>query len=226
MPLLPREYIGARCEIKSLANDLLAVGRIARMDGDALEVAARSGEKMPLLPYRSAAKLVITHLSNNPRILAGKVYLCTDKFARFEEVKPLQSYERRGAFRQNTSVEGQLTALPGPEGQAAPEETAPFGKAGDAPDAPVFDVQLQDISLTGVRLRSAAPLQFDARYELHFTLFKTPISLELQLVRTIALPRGETQYGCAFCDYSQRKADILCGELFELQRIEIRRRRS
>ena len=226
MPLLPREYVGSRCEIKSLANDLLAVARIEKIDDDALEVATRTGEKMPLLPYRLAAKLVITHLSSNARILAGRVYLCTEKFARFEEVKPLQSYERRGAFRQNTSAKGRLAPLPGPEEQTGSTGPALFGQAGLALEEPDFEVSLQDISLTGVRLRSAAPLQYDVRYELCFTLFKTPIRMELQLVRTIAQPRGETQYGCAFCDCPQRQVDILCGELFELQRIEIRRRRS
>lgn len=229
MLALPQEYIGALCEIKSMDNDLLAMGRVIKIDREALEISAEDGERMPLLQYRTPVKLFIHHTREPLRILVGVVYLSTENFARMEEVKPLQDFERRGAFRVNTNVTARLTALMDEDEQdnfdtalasASPEQAEEMLARCE------FEVRVMDISLTGLRLHSPQAMAQGARYYVEFVLLDTPMSFCIRVQRLIRMPSGDTQYGCIFFDFSQRQMDILCRELFQLQRFEKNRRRN
>lgn len=229
MLALPQEYIGSTCELKSMNNDQLAVGRIIKIDNEALEFAAKEGERMPLLQYRTPIK-VFAHNANLPtRIMVGVAYLSTESFARVEEVKPLQDFERRGAFRVNTNVEGRMSPLLSDEEQlefdaqlaaATPEE------AQRMLDAASFEVRVMDISLTGLRLQSATPLTAGSRFYIEFTLLDVPMNLCLRIHRLIRMPNEEIQFGCTFFDFSERQMDALCKDLFQLQRLEKNKRRN
>lgn len=228
MLAIPQEYIGSLCEVKSLNNDLLAVGRIIKIDNEALELTGND-ERMPLLQYRSPVKIFVHHSTLTTRILIGVVYLSTEKFARLEDVRPLQDFERRGAFRVNTNVTGRMTAILNDEEQAALD--AVLARASDEEALEILarqslEVKLADISLTGLRLRSPVPLVPGARYLVEFTLLDALITVGLRVQRLIQMPNGETHYGCIFFDFSERQSDLLCRELFQLQRIEKNRRRN
>ena len=227
MLALPQEYIGATCEVKSMENDLLCMGRIIKIDSEALEIAGRDGDRLPLLQYRLSVKLFIYHGKMGTRILVGTVYLSTENFLRAEEVRPLQNFERRGAFRVNTSVKGHLSLLLGDEeqtafdaalGRATPEEAERMLARA------TFDVRVMDVSLAGARLQSDLPLAIGTRYILEFQLLNTDMSLCMRVQRNIRMANSEIQYGCTFFDVSERQVDTLCKELFQLQRLEKNRR--
>lgn len=229
MLAVPQEYIGSLCEIKSLSNDLLAVGRIIKIDQSALELAANENERMPLLQYRMPVKLFVYNSKEGTRILVGIIYLSTENFVRAEEVKPLQDFERRGAFRVNTNVGGRLSVLLSDEEQARFDAALAAASPEEAErmlDESAVEVKVLDISLTGVRLQSAVALNPGARYYIEFTLLDSPMSLCLRVQRLIKMPNGDTQYGCTFFDFSERQMDSLCKELFQLQRHEKNRRRN
>ncbi len=229
MLALPQEYIGSLCEIKSLSNDLLAEGRIIKIDQGALELAAAGDDRMPLLQYRMPVKLFVYNSRHGTRILVGIIYLSTENFVRAEEVKPLQDFERRGAFRVNTNVSGRLSVLMSDEEQeafSAAVAAAPPEEARRILAQSSVEVKVMDISLTGVRLQSAVALNPGARYLIEFILLEAPMNLCLRVQRLIKMPSGDTQYGCTFFDFSERQMDALCKELFQLQRMEKNRRRN
>ncbi|NLW79510.1 MAG: PilZ domain-containing protein [Ruminococcaceae bacterium] len=229
MLALPQEYLGSLCEIKSLENELLAVGRIIKIDKEALELAGRDDERMPLLQYRAPVKVFAHHAKLDTRILVGTIYLSTENFVRVEGVRSLQNFERRGAFRVNSAVPGKLTLY------LTAEEQADFDrrlvKASDEAaqgmvDNANLDVQVMDISLTGVRLRSSVPLVPGTRYMLDFAPLEQHLTFLLRVQRLVTMPNGETQYGCIFFDYTEKQLDTLCRDLFQLQRMEKSRRRN
>ncbi len=226
---LPQEYVGSMTEVKSMSNDLLAVGRIIKIDKEALEIMANEDDRMPLLQYRTPVKLFAHHPHRPTRILVGVVYLSTENFSRMEEVKALQDFERRGAFRVNTNVMGHITALLTPEEQAAFDEAMAMALPARARELQAqheFDVKVLDISLTGIRFFSAQDLSMGKRFYIEFSLLKTNMSFYLQVQRRIEVPKGGFQYGCIFFDYSERQMNVLCRELFQLQRYEKNRRRN
>ena len=176
MLAIPQEYSGSLCEVKSLSNDLLAVGRIIKIDQGALELASNDNERMPLLQYRMPVKMFVYNSQEGTRILVGIIYLSTDNFVRVDEVKPLQDFERRGAFRVNTNVSGRLSVLLSDEEQARFDAALAAATPEDAEkmllDSSV-EVRVMDISLTGVRLQAPVKLQQGARYMLEFRLLQS-----------------------------------------------------
>lgn len=229
MLALPEEYIGSMCEVKSLNNDLLAVGRVIKIDNEALEVAALPDERMPLLQYRAPVKLFVHHDKLATRILVGVAYLSTETFARLEEVKALQDFERRGAFRVNTDVVGKVTALLNDEEQQAFDAALQAAAPAEAEAMLAhtsFEVRIMDISLTGLRLQSQKTLVPGSRFYIEFSLLQRPVTLCLRIHRTIKMPNGDTQYGGIFFDFSEKQMDHLCRDLFQLQRLEKNKRRN
>ncbi len=229
MLALPQEYVGSLCEVKSLSNDLLAVGRIIKIDQGALELTSNNNDRIPLLQYRTPVKLFVYNDKQGTRIQVGIVYLSTENFVRVEEVKPLQDFERRGAFRVNTNVSAKLSILLSDDEQRSFDTAVQAATAAEAEkmlsDSSV-DVRVMDISLTGVRLQSLVALNPGARYCVEFTLLESVMSLCLRVQRLIEMPSGDTQYGCTFFDFSEKQMDALCKELFQLQRFEKNRQRN
>ncbi len=225
---LPQEYIGSTCELKSLDNRLIALGRIIKIDYEALEIAAFEDEYMQLIQYRLPVKITVHNLLGD-RILVGITYLSTDRFTRLEEVKPLQDFERRGAFRVNSGVTGILSPLMTESQRQAFEnklETLPPEEAAALQEATFLQVGVVDISLTGVRLKSPRPLHEGERYHLEFKPVKNNMVFQVWVQRIIRLPDDTQQYGCSFIDISQKQSDVLCRDLFTLQRQEKNRRNN
>lgn len=224
---IPQEYAGSTCEVKSMTNDFLSVGRIIKIDHDALELAAAPNEFMQLLKYKLPVKLFVRSSKYSDRILVGNVYLSTDNFLRVEDVRKLQDFERRGAFRVNSSTRGQMFRLMNATeqqaydtkmAQATPEE------ADKILEATFFDVRIVDISLTGLRIVSPNKLTPGEKYGVEFTPLNDLMTFFVTVERIITQRDGSVQYGCSFYDIPERQIDILCRDLFQLQRIEKNRK--
>ncbi len=230
MLALPQEFIGSTCEIKSTANISLANGRIIKIDHEALEISASNNDRMPLLQYRTLVKLLIHNQKHGTHIQMGTVYLSTENFLRVEEVRTLQDFERRGAFRVNTSAVAKLTPLLNEEDQAALDEEVKNAATPQEQQALLnknsFEVRVVDISLTGMRLHSDKALEENSNYFIEFSILDSPMSFCLRVQRLIKTPQDEIQYGCIFFDYTERQMDFLCKELFQLQRHEKNRQRN
>lgn len=224
---IPQEYIGARCEIKSLSNDLYGIVRIIKIDHEALEFATAEGERMMLLQYRVPLKVFIYSSKLPELVMVGVTYLSTENFLRLEEVRTLADFERRGAFRVNTGVPGNLSRLMSEDEQqrfAERMEQATPEEAELMMNAAFTEVRVMDVSLTGVRLATPKPLVIGQRHVLEFTPLHDPMTFCLRVMRVIHLNDAPDQFGCTFFDFSERQMDRLCRDLFQLQRFEKNRR--
>ena len=226
---IPHEYIGSICEIKTLDNVHLTMGRIIKIDHDALEFSNALDDRMALLQYRLPVKIVV-HGDNLKTItLAGTTYLSTDNFLRTEDVKLLEAFERRGAFRVNSGVTGKLFRFMTAEEQLRFDqelEAATPEEAEELMEKAYTEVRVMDVSLTGVRLASPIRLQPGHRHFLEFALVEQVMNYGLRVERIIHMPDESEHYGCTFFDVSERQIDALCRDLFALQRIEKNKRRG
>lgn len=226
---IPQQYIGSTCEVKSMENEFLSSGRLIKIDHDALEISAGAAGFMQILKYRLPVKLFIHNAKLEEKILVGLTYLSTDNFLRVEDVRPLAEFERRGAFRVNSGVVGKLSPIMTEEERKAFDkkvEALPGPLADQLLDETFFDVRVADISLTGVRLISPKPLTEGDRYYIEFTPIRDTLVFFLQVQRIIHMPDGSINYGCNFFDVPERQMDLLCRDLFQLQRLEMNRRRN
>lgn len=220
-------YAGSICEVKSMTNDFLSVGHIIKIDHGALELAAAADEFMQLLKYNLPVKLFVRNSKHADRILVGTVYLSTDNFLRVEEIRSLQDFERRGAFRVNSNNHGRMFRLMNATEQKAFNEkleAAAPSEADELLDSTYFDVRVVDISLKGLRIVSPIKLSPREKYGIEFTPLDELMTFFVTVERIITHNDGSIQYGCSFYEIPERQIDMLCRDLFQLQRIEKNRK--
>lgn len=229
MVTISPRYIGTMAEIKSIENEHLAVCTVINVEGSAIEFAAGDRDYIPLIEYRQPVKMILRLSGTTDLILIGVAYLSTNTFLRVEDVQTVSDFERRGAFRVNLYDDGKLFPFLSDKEQqefdekmeqASPEEAKKLLEASYIP------VQIIDLSLTGVRLRSNEKLRVNTDYFLEFMLLDHLKNYALRVERLIHTPAGEEQYGCSFFDMSRRMEDALVRDLFQLQRLERNRRQQ
>ncbi len=217
MLALPQEYTGAMCELKSMDDFSVGVGRLIEIDHDAIGIAALEGERIPLLQYRRRMKMLVRK-GDLFSIMVGMVYLSTNTFVRFEEVVAFEASEQRNAFRVRTQLEAALYEV-----EKEPKEGQEPQMAQEAKRIPV---EVMDLSLTGTRLLSEVELKKGVDYQLEFRLMQSSLSFLIRVQREVANKAHRRQYGCSFVEMNDKQSDILCNKLFELQRIERSKRRN
>ena len=226
------DYLGGNVEVRNVSSGaLLTAGKIIKIDHEALELAASRDGFMPLLQYRMPVKLYVTapKASLERVVLFAVVYLSTENFLRVEDVKTLEDFERRGAFRVMTASPGKLYPLLN-ERQREQYEVrirSMYPKEADQLLAQQYlNVRVMDVSLTGVRIASRLPLSALERYRVEFTPLEQEMSFNLRLQRLIHMPDGAEHYGCSFYDTAQYQIDALLRDLFQIQRLERSRQQT
>lgn len=216
MAVLTDEYKNSVCEIKSMRNDLLTTGRIYSINEDEIEFVHPEDDKMPLLPYNTPVKIGVFNSKHGFRMLAGTVFISTDLFLRVSNLKTLQDFERRGFFR--TAVKLESRAYPmavTKEGQeTVQEEVRPY------------QILIEDISLSGLQLSCQETLEMGSALAVEVQIFKKKMMFHCRIMREARESDHRHYYGCSFFDQTERQIDDLCYDLFQLQRMEIRKHRN
>lgn len=213
MAALDERYKNSICEIKSMRNELLTTGRIYTITDDTVEFVHPEEDKMPLLPYNMAVKIGVFNAKLGFRMLMGAVYISTDVFLRVTNVTTLQDFERRGFFR--IPVRMPTRVYPIVEGEEATEEAA----------QPI-PVTLEDVSLSGVQISTERSFKVRDTFAIEVQLFKKKLMFHCRITRMAREKDGVHYYGCAFFDHTERQMDDLCYDLFQLQRMEMRKRKT
>lgn len=213
------KYIGVACEIKSLMNDHLGVGIIGDVNGeaDSLDIITHSGDFLITLPYNQPVKVVCHAPKIGFRLFLGRVYLSSRELMRVVDVGTQQSLERRQYFRLNTSIEAELT-LPSINQDGTPSD-----------EPTMLKVEIKDVSLGGLRILTRDVFETGQKFIASFALLKQEMQLGCEVCREITFEnqrKGDHNYGCKFIDITDKQLDKLCGDLFELQRLEIRKKKD
>lgn len=216
MAVLTDEYKNSVCEIKSMRNDLLTTGRIYSINEDDIEFVHPEDDKMPLLPYNTPVKIGVFNSRHGFRMLAGTVFISTDLFLRVSNMKTLQDFERRGFFRTSVKLES----------RAYPMATTKEGKETVQEEVRPYQIIIEDISLSGLQLSCSEELEIGDALAVEVQIFKKKMMFHCRIMRQAKESDAFHYYGCSFFDQTERQIDDLCYDLFQLQRMEIRKRRN
>lgn len=211
---------GSLCEVRNSQNDLLFVGKVAKLAGGVLTLEESTGGLPPPVIYNTEVKLVVHAVGRDASVLGGRVCGSTRTLWRVGSLKRFQSAENRTAFRQKTNAVGRVVPLDGGHDAAALRRAAssPFS-------APC---QLIDISMGGVFLSCRKGFERgDYLALLGVTLLaeQTPLSFICKVCRVDEGDPAAFRYGCEFIGLTEREQNHLCGIIFTLQRKELQARR-
>ena len=217
MKELLRQYLHATCEVKTLENDLLLLGKVRDIvDGLSLslDIVGSDGNPLPQFQYGVPVKLNLYSSTHGMLVLGGRVYMANPAFWRVSNISQYQHIERRSFFRVVTHATGLVSGLPAP-GQEPP---------------PAFPAQLINISLSGVLF--SAPAGIAAEGEL-IQLFAVrlvddmpPFSFHCYIHSMEQAPGDGLLYRCSFEKLDQKETDRLCKAVFALQRALIQKQRN
>lgn len=215
MAALDERYKNSICEVKGVRNELLTTGRINTITEDSMELIHPDDDKMPLLAYNTTVKIGVFNAKLGFRMLMGVVYISTSEFLRITNLKTLQEFERRGFFRMQVHIPTKIYQI-----------TDEGGEPGGEP-SPAIPVMLEDISLSGVQISIPDKMEIRDTFAIEVQLFKRRMMFNCRVARVARqMDDGRFYYGCAFYDHTERQMDDLCYDLFQLQRLEMRKRKA
>lgn len=216
MPLLPVEYRGSICEVKTLDNNLFATGVISGIAEDYIEIEDRSNA-MSVAHFGTEMKVNVYNHRQGFRVLVGKVYISTSKFIRIIEVINLLDYERRHFFRVDTDIRGSIRHYLG-------EEAEKKRSGNEDDDLERTRVLIKNLSLGGALLLSEGELEEGTKLVLELSLTRRFCSFCCIVRRISENDSGARYYGCEFFDSSDLNTNALCAYVFQRQREQINKR--
>lgn len=224
MTPIDRAYEGSACRIESEKNDLLATGMIYRIDDEGIDVIDSAGGKMMIIAYKTPVKISIFNSKLGFQLFRCFVFTSTQWSLRVTDISTLQDFERREFFRVSVRVKANLYTLT-PGGLLRIREEREEGEEAPPEDIPL-EIMVENVSLNGLLFASTQIFKMDDVFEVELVLFKNLMRFKCRVCRFGEPDTRLYRYGCQFFENTQRTDDNLCKDLFQLQRIELKKRRD
>ena len=228
MVQLDNAYEGSACRIESEKNDLLATGTIYHIDDDGIDVIDSGGGKMMILAYNTPVKISIFNSKLGFQLFRCTVFTSTQWSLRVSNIVTLQDFERREFFRVSVRVKANLYSLTVNKtlrNRDNKDDDKEKGKEIDPVDIPL-EIMVENVSLNGLLFATSQIFNIDDVFEVELVLFKNILRFKCVVCRLGEPDTRFYRYGCQFFENSQRTDDNLCKDLFQLQRIELKKRRD
>lgn len=216
-----KDYMNAVCEVRTMENELLVIGRIHTVIdqdscGCSIEIIPADGFDFPMAAYQLPVKITLFGSDSEKLTLGGYVFIANKKFWRISRLEYLSNMERRGFFRVRLQTDGKAVFL------------KRDGAVLSQPDQESFPVQLTNISLSGLMFQSEQLVQINDMLNLFdIVLLKDEPAFSVACsVRWVYSEQGRpNRYGCSLEDVSDKKMDLLYAAIFKLQRYEIQKKK-
>lgn len=206
MQVVPDEYVGSVCELKSMSNELIATGVVGEISEDYVRFDARANP-IPLQRYGTMLKANIFNSRAGFRVLVGKVYATSTRFLKLIEVTSLLDYERRNFFRIEADQPAWIARKE--------EDTEEWQDA--------VRVTIRDISLGGVLIEwPDGEVKTGAEIFLRLKLGRFNQVVACTVCREEERA-GVSCYGCEFQALSTAQSDAICQYIFQRQREQIQK---
>lgn len=204
----------AFCEVKTLNNQLLLLGRLYNIimdeNGVSLDVAANNGEKLLRMEFGARVKISLRQ-DNRFLVLAGTIYAANEKFWRINHIEMVQETERRRFFRVCTAAGAQVEIINQPETELS-----------------CFDAQLVDISLSGLKFKSNGLFSDGDKIKIHHLTLAAefpPFTFNCDILDHYTTIENGIVYRCTLSDLSMRSSDLLCKAIFAMERQQIKHKK-
>lgn len=216
-----KDYINAACEIRTLENELLVIGKLHALiehesRGLSIEITPSDGFDFPIAAYELPVKITLFGGAAGKLTLGGRIFIANKKFWRVNRLEYLSNVERRGFFRIRLQSDGKAVLLKRNSEVPTQHEQEPF------------PVRITNISLSGLMLQTDQLIQINDTLDLSdIVLLKEEPAFSVTCsVRWISSKPGRpNRYGCHFEDVSDQKMDSLYTAIFKLQCYEIQRKK-
>lgn len=211
------DYIGCSCEIITMDNDLLQVGRIRSVIDDekglALEIESSDGEEMMTAAYELPVKINIFSNKLGFLGLGGRIYIAHGTFWRINEITAIGKNERRNYFRVKVhtlaEVVGPDTANEIKSFKCAVKSVSLSGLLLAVDDESCFFPSGTELEVRGLRVRTEGSF----------------FNVRCKVCRTDEHHALGKLYGCQYMQIDPKDTDRLCQEIFAKQRDDIQRKR-
>ncbi len=204
--VISKEYANSVCEIKSMSNTLVAVGKIMEVSEEYIKIASGKNE-LRVLNFHEEVKVNIFNTSLGFKVVVGVVFTSTPGELTISDVSILTDRERRNFFRVDMDLEAMVM----------------FKKRGPVHE---LSARVLDMSLSGLRFRVDHEFSRDDTVSVILDLRanknarENRCTLPCRIVRVIEnSEKNEIQYGCEFTGkQDDATQDALCSFLFKKQR--------
>ncbi|MGN0612703.1 MAG: PilZ domain-containing protein [Porcipelethomonas sp.] len=211
MPI-SKEYTESVCEIKTMDNVLMAIGKIKDVTEKYVKIYSRKKE-LRVMNFGEILKINIFNTEMGFKVIVGNVYTSTKGELSIMNVSVLTDRERRNFFRVDMELDARVI----------------FRNRGPSMEE---DIKVLDMSLSGLRFKSQR--EFAPGSIVSIVLQLTPNSggrgkehtFPCKIVRVIDNKNErDYQYGCEFTGNHDDASDALCSFLFKKQREFLNSRR-
>ena len=202
---LEKEYAESVCEIKTMDNLMMAIGKVKEVTDKYVKLYSKKKE-LRIMDFGEVLKVNIFNTRLGFKVIVGNVYTSTKSELSMINVSILTNKERRNFFRVDMNLDAKVI----------------YRKRGPSKEA---DVKVLDMSLSGLRFKS--DLEFSENAIVSIVLKLTPngrgigkeYTFPCKIVRII--PNEDEnmfQYGCMYTGDNEDSSDALCSFLFKKQR--------
>ena len=216
------------CEIKTMDNELLAVGKIGAYTAEnkSLEIVPWEGDEMPTAQYSTKVKINVFSSDHGFIGLDGFVYIAHSRFWRLYDVNCFGENERRSYFRIKNRSKAEVEELV--EKDELPDSERFF----EEKQTKTYPCIVTSISISGLLI---AVDDDSCSYRVGTTLLiknfavgegNVLFNLKCCVRRTDYHERLGKLFGCEFIELNAKDLEKLCQAVFAQQRVEIQRRRG
>ncbi len=211
------EAKGAYCEIRSLQNTLATLGYVEEVDFDtfAVVIAKKDGE-MPSVMYNTKFKLIVRPRGGNSIVFEGMICGSNKHIWKLDNLQRYFHTENRGYFRQPINTQAYVVCVNALF--APPTEELHLEQA--------HICRVMDISLKGVQIHADTECFQEGdliliRDLLLFAKEQSYYSFLARVKRSVEAGESDYIYGCEFDRLSEKQQNLLCSDIFLLNRMDI-----
>ncbi len=215
----------ALCEVKAQNGDTLLLGKISTINTKySLSFNVVSGDGTELMEIRYETPITAV-LKKQERFLvvSGEIALANKMFWRISHLKLVQDTEKRTFFRVRADSPCKVSDYTEISEDDANDDFF------EAPEVPEYDAKIIDLSLSGIKLRSDHEFERSDHIVLSNLRFKyiKSFKLKCRIVHKAVYDRAgkrEFIYGCEFLDVNQYTTDLICRDIFDVQRTQLKQK--
>lgn len=215
---------GAVCELRSMNNDLLFIGKVLGCNNETIAVVEIHDSPVPPVIYNTEFKILARPGGGRPFLaLAGSICGSTRQMWKLNNLRMLRAEERRMGFRQRVDCPALVQ-----EWNDSLFLPAHGGPLPCPPQYASLPCRLVDISLGGLQFRAEARFERGAQLLVHnFVLLPRtdPFAFPCQVCWADRADVRSFTFGCKYGDIPERQQDRLCKAILDLQRLDIQAHR-
>ncbi|MDF2838949.1 MAG: hypothetical protein K0S60_652 [Evtepia sp.] len=211
-----KDVAGSQCEMRSMNNILICLGRVQSLQGESLTIVSNTGLDMPKTIYNTLYKIIIRKPGETTLVFCGQICGSTRSFWKLDRLELLQFKENRAYFRQPVSGQAYVVCINDLLKTDAQKEEVKKAKF----------CRVLDISLEGIQVWVR-----EANFKVGDWLLLVDVLLSpddnrlhkfiCQVCRTIEDGRGGHLIGCRIELMNEWEQNSLCSDIFSLQRKDI-----